>query len=941
MNILNSLSVMALGLRAIASAFFVFSSLLAQAQEKPFAGSGEVSSVFDFVPYVPTIADDYTLPNGMRVVLIPMAEATTVSTNLVYNVGGLHDPIGSEGFAHLFEHLMFNATETIPSIAAFWGEFLQFNASTHAGFTDYWVSTIPEDLPKVLWLERSRMTSLIVDEAKLEKEKSVVSQELNQNFNNNPQNNHLLESVAAPLTHNRALKRPVAGSIESVSRSGLHDVRAFHKTYYKPNNAVLVIAGALNVETTRKLVAAYFANIEGGPIPMDPRAGAPLGPPPAIALEPQSQCRLARQRTIYNPQVSMPIVSFSGLTPARENFTENNALGLGIAYLLADGGPAEKELIETARAVKFDVVIDLIGLPTFSLMGMGSPEEIQAWLYDKIRDISQKGIPEDRLISLKNKRLLGAVEALQDPVETARFAQKMIRFSGTPQAMQADLLSLSQLTNEHIKRAFRKYLCEQPITILKTLPQAAAKEAPAIVDIAPYVSTTAKAPPLLPEYPIRQKAFREDTLANGLKLYFIQDKRLPKTALTLVFNDGSAFETRERKGGLSLLLKLMRLSNEKYSQDELTTKLGALNASILTLDTDEQTRISITGLSRDKDNLLDLFRTFVFDAKVTDEAALARVQRLALGALESSISPDTAAQRQLGNSAYRTADGKHPYCCSLTRQSIENITPDYLSKRYDNLLKRARALIIVSNLDFDSFSGDFLSAFSTLSLAPAPALGKPKALKDSHITIIDRPNSNSTTMHMQYEIPLSADVKDHIAQEIFSLIFSSKPTARLGQNLRIKHGYTYGIDDQKLLKKHSHAYVLVSALNPKATVASLQEIDNEISRLDSDPISDAEFLASTKIIRSQILQGAARVQTVSQGLANALTQGIPYTSLGEKLTALGALNRGYVIRIGKNILSRPRVIVLVGDAALIEQQLEASAYAHVSRSVIPFEKAFE
>ncbi len=194
---------------------------------------------------------DYYLPNGLRVILAEDSSAPVVAVDIWYRVGGANDPEGRSGFAHLFEHMMFEGSENIAN--GEWDTLLepigaQNNAYTSNDKTAYWELAPAHELPRILWMEADRMRSLNVTEEAYENQRAVVIQEYNQRVGNAPYGVANTRLFAQPLAGYKPYELPVIGSVEDLESAPFDEVKAFHDKYYKPNNATLVVVGAINIE---------------------------------------------------------------------------------------------------------------------------------------------------------------------------------------------------------------------------------------------------------------------------------------------------------------------------------------------------------------------------------------------------------------------------------------------------------------------------------------------------------------------------------------------------------------------------------------------------------------------------------------------------------------------------------------------------------------------
>src|SRR6267143_5104505 len=227
--------------------------------------------------------EKYKLKNGMRVILSQDNSVPVVTVYLLYGVGARSEEKGRTGFAHLFEHMMFQGSANAPkgvhfkTVEANGGN---LNGSTHADFTDYFEVMPSNKLAVGLWLEADRMRSLAITAPNLDNQKDAVKEERRLSFDNRPYNTAIVDVWPQLAFRNWQSSHSLIGTFEDLNASSLKDVESFFKTYYAPNNAVLVIVGDIKVPEAKKLVETYFADIPSQPKPKPPDLTEPEQPKP-------------------------------------------------------------------------------------------------------------------------------------------------------------------------------------------------------------------------------------------------------------------------------------------------------------------------------------------------------------------------------------------------------------------------------------------------------------------------------------------------------------------------------------------------------------------------------------------------------------------------------------------------------------------------------------
>src|SRR3954451_24721521 len=214
---------------------------------------------------------DYTLPNGLRVVLNPDQAIPVVSLAVYYNVGSRNEREGRTGFAHLFEHMMFQGSANVPKAGHF--QYIMkaggtMNGTTSSERTNYYETLPANQLPLALWLESDRMRSLAVTQENLDNQREAVKEEKRLRYDNQPYG-QIFDLINEMIYRNFANAHSTIGSMEHLDDASVEDVQEFFRIYYAPNNAVLSISGSFEIETSKELVETYFGDIPKQPLPAD------------------------------------------------------------------------------------------------------------------------------------------------------------------------------------------------------------------------------------------------------------------------------------------------------------------------------------------------------------------------------------------------------------------------------------------------------------------------------------------------------------------------------------------------------------------------------------------------------------------------------------------------------------------------------------------------
>jgi zinc protease len=409
-----------------------------------------------------------TLPNGMRVLSAVDHASPTVAIQVWYHVGSKDDPAGRSGFAHLFEHIMFKATRNMKSemmdrLTEDVGGFN--NAFTNPDVTVYYEVVPSNYLETLLWAEADRLSGLTVDEPNFKSERSVVQEEYRQSYLAPPYGmlEYLIEQQSFTV---HPYKRPTIGSIEDLDAASLENVRAFHETFYRPDNATLVVAGDFDPKQLDAWVDKYLTTI--------PKPSIPL--PRVTIKEPERKAE--RRITHYAANVPLPAIAFTYLTPAERN-PDAEALRVA-ATILAQGESSRlyRSLIyEQQVAQSADATPDLredAGVFYFNvvLASGKKPEEGERALAAEIKKMQDAPVTAAELDKAKNQLVTNEIRQRETSNGKALALGSAAVLLGDPNRVNTDLTKLQAVTAADVQRVMKKYLTDSNRLVIYYLPEA-------------------------------------------------------------------------------------------------------------------------------------------------------------------------------------------------------------------------------------------------------------------------------------------------------------------------------------------------------------------------------------------------------------------------------------------------------------------------------------
>jgi zinc protease len=425
-------------------------------------------------PLIP-VTKDFKLANGLRVILSEDHSAPVAALAIVFDVGARNEQKGRSGFAHLFEHMMFEGSENVGKTEHF--KYIEsaggsLNASTHADFTNYFEKLPSNQIEMALWLESDRMRSLKVTPENFENQLQTVKEEKRSHIDNQP---YVPASIKMEelVFDNWANAHPTIGSFEDLDASSVADIRQFFKTYYAPNNAVMAIVGDFNVDDMQKLVEKYFASIPSQPAPSRPN----------VAEQPQTHAKYLK---VDDQHAEAPAFWMSWKAPAKR---DPDYYVLGVIEKLLSAGESSRfyqRLVKGDKsALKVDAGYDERRGPsafeTFAIIKPDSTaESVRKGIWSELEKLKTTTVSDSELEKAKNQILRdlfasGGYESLQRSLGRAELLAEYTCFFGNPSLLDQDLKDYLSVTAEDVKRVAAKVFTKEGVTIVDVEPKNASK----------------------------------------------------------------------------------------------------------------------------------------------------------------------------------------------------------------------------------------------------------------------------------------------------------------------------------------------------------------------------------------------------------------------------------------------------------------------------------
>jgi len=409
----------------------------------------------------PLNLEEYTLENGLRVVFNQDNTIPVVSVAVYYDVGSRNEREGRTGFAHLFEHMMFQGSENVPKAGHF--QYVMkaggtMNGTTSSERTNYYETLPASQLPLALWLESDRMRTLAVTQENLDNQREAVKEEKRLRYDNQPYG-EVFDIIGTMIYKNFANSHSTIGSMEDLDDATVEDVQEFFRVYYAPNNAVMVLSGAFETDEAKQLIEKYF-----GTIPAQPK------PAPIDVSEP---AEVAVNYKEYEDKLApFPAFLIGWKIPERRTL-EFYALYL-VGKLLYDGESSRlyQKLVKGDESIiqLFGFTDERRGPSSIYIGAIPKPDkdlsQIREVIMQEIRDISEHGVTAAEMEKIQNQLLNDTIRVRQSSMARAQNIAEFTLYDGKPDLINSELDDLLAITREQIQSAVARYLNTENRTLL-------------------------------------------------------------------------------------------------------------------------------------------------------------------------------------------------------------------------------------------------------------------------------------------------------------------------------------------------------------------------------------------------------------------------------------------------------------------------------------------
>ena len=863
--------------------------------------------------------EKFTLPNGLRVLVHEDHKIPVVAVNVWYHVGSKDEEPGKTGFAHLFEHLMFNGTENYND--EYFGPFQQvgatdMNGTTNNDRTNYFENVPTPALDLALWMESDRMGHLlgVIDQDKLDNQTGVVQNEKRQG-ENRPYGKVFLQAAEATFPEGHPYSWTTIGSMEDLSAATLEDVQKWFKTYYGPNNAVIALAGDIDLATAKKLVSKYFGDIPAGPSPIKKKKW--------IAK------RSGQKREIMYDRV--PNTRIYKTWNTAEIGTQDHAQLELIASLLSGGKNSylyqklvyQEQLATSVEAFYYGREIAGQFWIYADLAKGRSLEELERGINQVVHDFIKRGPNSKRLKNAKTSLQAAWIKGLQRVGGFGGQSDILANgevYLGNPHAYKTLLEIILNATAMELRNTATTWLSDGEY-VLTVMPEEQSSLVETKVD-----RTQLPYPEDFPQLDLPD--IQRATLSNGLEVVLAERHDVPMINLSLQMKNGHATDPSDQSGLASFSMSMLTEGTKKYDALELSEKLEELGTDLYTNTGLDSSSVNLSAL---KSNFIPSLKIFneVITEPAFEQKEIERKKIRWLAALDQTLlSPNGIATHVIPEILYGT---NHPYAKPFngdgTKESISwRIEREDLITYQQSYINPSNATLLVVGdttlLDLlpklEAELGDWKDHPSYRDSDLDYSVYT--ASEDRKVFLIDKPGAIQSLIVAGQLMP-AIGTEDEIDIGFMNAVMGGSFTARINMNLREDKGWSYGARSRLSAYKGPRPMLVTAPVQTDKTIQSIQEIIREYNEYLSDrPAEETEL---EKIVKGRSLALIGEFETfgaLMSGLGSIVKFNRPDNFLETLPQKYQAVEIGDVNATAQTYLKPGEwTWVIIGDLTQIEQ----------------------
>lgn len=931
--------------------------------------------------------EKYVLPNGLTIIVHEDHSDPVVHVDVTYHVGSAREEIGKSGFAHFFEHMMFQGSDNVKDeehfkIVTEAGGTL--NGSTNRDRTNYYETVPSNQLEKAIWLEADRMGFLLdaVTQQKFEVQRATVKNERGQNYDNRPYG--LVGEVSAKnlYPYGHPYSWLTIGYIEELNSVNVKDLKNFFLRWYGPNNATITVGGDVKTADVIKLVQKYFGSIPRGPEVTPVKLAPVVLDKDRYVSFTDNYARTSQLRLVF-PTVPDYDSDEAALACLAQVLGGGGGFGGGGRGGRGGGGGGGNRtsvfyqtIIKTQKALQASANSQLSELAgEFSISITPYPgkslAEMEQLVNEALAEFEKRGVTDEDIERFKNEfesRTISGLSSVSGKVSQLAAFQT---FTGNPNMIKTLLEKYKGLTKEDVLRVYNKYIKGKPHVVLSTLAKGQesliAKQDNYIIDKSSYKAPDygygglkyvkakdnfdrTKKPGNGPNPVVKVPAFWRKDLPNDIKMIGTENNEIPTVTISISIPGGHLMQANnlDKVGLSSLFARMMNEDTKNYTAEQFSMELQKLASSVSVGSGKDDITFNVQTLKKNLDKTLALLEERMFNPKFPDEA-FQRIKRQTLEGFKQSksqpavVASDVIAKINFGpNNILGMNDGG-------TETTVSNITLDDIQNYYNNnMTNKGMKVVIVGDVK----EGEILPKLAFLDKLPNKKVELPKVAAtpmpngQSQIYLVDIPKAAQTEFRVGYHTGLKYDATgEYYKAGLMNYILGGAFNSRLNLNLREDKGWTYGARSSFSGDEYDGDFEFSSGIKADATDSALVEVVKELKNYSADGITEDE-LAFMKSAVGQ--RDALRYETSIQKagfIRTILDYNLPANFTVTQAKILRDMTKKEMDALAKKHVNASKLnMLLVGDKAKILPGLKKLGYPIVELDsdgkAVPEKKAF-
>jgi len=810
--------------------------------------------------------EKYELENGLDIILHQDKSDPIVSLAIQYGVGSNREKTGRTGFAHLFEHMLFQESENVGQDQFF--KKIQdaggtLNGGTWKDGTIYFEVVPKNAMEMIMWLESDRMGYFIntVTESAFNNQQEVVQNEKRQRVDNNAygHTNWVLDKNVYPEGH--PYNWQVIGELIDLQSATVDDVREFYDRFYGPNNATLVLAGDFETEEAKAMIEKYFGEIKR-------RQEVPK-------LEPQ-RVTLSETKRLYHEDNFAQAPQLHMVWPTTEQYTDDAYALNFLSQILSNGKEApmyevlvkEKEL--TSGTTAFNRAQELAGEFHVIITGNSgkSLDEIEKSIFESFARFEENGIPEGDVDRIKASLETGFYNGISSILGKSRQLANYNIFAGDPGFIEKDIENIKKVTEADILRVYNTYIKDKPFVVTSFVPKgqmdliaANSEKAPVVeeaitenvvTEVEETVAEVAKTPSLIdrsveptqgPSPSLNVPQSWSADLGNGMKVYGIEQDEIPTVNFNLVIEGGHLLDDKSKNGVANMMTDIMMEGTATKTPAELEKAIQSLGASINMFTGRESIVIQGNTLTRNFDETLALVKEILLEPR-WDEEEFARIKTATVNGIKRSAANPNAVANRVYNKLLYGEDHIFSYPTSGTEESVNAITIDDMKAFYEkNFSPSISRFHIVGKID-QATALNSLKDLESAWVAKEVTIPTYEAANNrdkSSLYFVDIPNAKQSVLNVGY-IGMKRTDDDYYAATVMNHKLGGSFNSDINMTLREEKGYTYGARSGFSGTKIPGTFTASSSVRTNTTGESVEIIRDLITDYKNGiPQEDLDF----------------------------------------------------------------------------------------------------